>query len=236
MMGRAVLITGFIVLGLAGWVAWSDPEIKAWCLDQMGLAPGGDTLIGDTVAPVVDPRKGSTLSPPRPKRNPDEPPPEPMQATAPLQVFYLDISEIQDRARLLDTLEHYLIKSNWEGYLFLSNGSHPRVGTTPDENKAILNAVSFLNPDLPVLISDAERLLQDAALQDLLSRNESVHFRFFLSPDLYHLSREVLKKQLFDPLLAQKPQTTIYLYLEDALPQEILSDPSIQTIVLPSTG
>ncbi len=230
MTGRALLITGLIMLGLVGAVAWTDPEINDWVRQLFHqdtatvITNGQDSLL------VEEPKNGPIRTRPNPRQEVLSPAPQPFR------LYYLDISSIGDRSQLLDSLERGLQETDWQSYLFLTNGAQTRVGMDSLSNLAVLEGISFLNVDIPVLKADAATLLADTELIARLTQAPSGDLRFFLSRDIYHLSGEVLIESILTPLRKLQPACQVTIYVEGALPEKILSDPTIQILVLPPTG
>lgn len=240
MKGRAIVITALIVLGLASWVAWDDPGIRSQLLQFLPGEPV-DTLAVDTVlSPEV---KSSGVIQRKPPRKPRQEQggntrqTDPLPASTSLRIYYLDISERQDRAMLLDSLERGLQESD-NVYLYLSGGDQkePWIGREKTEYAKVMQAVSQQNPSLPTLSLDVTRLLADEELLNRIAAADQVDLRFYLSATIYQLSTEILIEAFLPRVKALQSTVQVRVYVEPPLPNTILSDPSIQTIVLPATG
>ncbi|MEO1449281.1 MAG: hypothetical protein AAFV07_07105, partial [Bacteroidota bacterium] len=134
--------------------------------------------------------------------------------------FYVDISEAEDRAIILDTLEAQLLKLTRakDDYLaYLSNGTDPTIAEVGDEYEDVLVDITRTFTDPPVISLDRDQILKQMKVEKVKPNRRKTIFNFFLSRTIYQQSREQLITKLTETFGEDQRNVQINIYTDYAV-------------------
>ena len=109
--------------------------------------------------------------------------------------FYLDVSEVSDKRKLLMFVDAELKKINEAAdsyFMFLSNGSKSETAEKGRDYLQILRKIPVLNTEPPIAVADVKKLTSVLPVQNIQPARTLTSMNFFLSKTIYKHSRNYL--------------------------------------------
>lgn len=148
--------------------------------------------------------------------------------------FYVDISEAEDRAIILDTLEAQMLAltgQNDEYLAYLSNGTDPTIAEIGDEYEDVLIDITRTFTDPPVPSLDRDQILKQLKVEKVRPNRRKTVFNFFMSRTIYQQSRAELINRITETFGEDEGNVQINIYTDyliaesDKLPKDLYKTP-----------
>lgn len=145
-------------------------------------------------------------------------------------VYYIDLSDVRNRYRVMDSLDQRFQKIKAQGdsvLVYMSNGNSPTIARKGAELDAVVQMMYQATAPLPNARTEKAILKENIDLSEVIPDRRQVILHFVLSNGLYLSSRQVLIGELSQELKLDLNKVRLRIYTEELISAANRLDPAV---------